>query len=157
MSETGGWRDVGIDDEAWIGVGEAARLARVDPSTMRRWVDAGKVRARVTPGGTRQISRGSLRSGFQRETAARQAPGKRKRSVTIGPDPGAEHAPPESALPYLVAASSEWSRWTPRHLPKARLEQLQDGVVALRNALDDIDGVITDELRDRDADDASAW
>jgi hypothetical protein len=157
MEKTGGWQDVGIDDDVWIGVGEAARLARVDPSSVRRWADDGKVRARVTPGGTRQISRASLRAGFQRETAASRGPAERKRSITIGPDPAAEHVPPESALPYLAAAASDWSRWTPRHLSRARLEQLQEAVVSLRSALDDIDGAIVDDLRDRDADDDSGW
>lgn len=145
-------REFGLNDEHWVGIGAAAREASVDPSTMRRWADAGKVRARVTPGGTRQISMTSLQSGYRRETAARRSPGPRKRRETVGPVPDAEHAPPETAIPYLAASAESWSRWTPHRLPSARIEALLRDVVTLRDALADIEGVLVDELRDRNDD-----
>ena len=44
----------------WLGVGDAARQAAVDASTIRRWADNGTVVARRLPGGHRQISQESL-------------------------------------------------------------------------------------------------
>ena len=154
MGQVGEWPEVGIDDDTWMGVGEAARMARVDPSTVRRWADSGRVRARVTPGGTRQISRSSLRSGYERETVARRTANATGKSPRSGPDPAGEHTPPETAVPYLAAAAETWSRWTPRHLSARRLEQLSHAIAGLRDALDDIEGAVADELRDRDADEA---
>jgi excisionase family DNA binding protein len=152
MGEAGESFDVGIEDDAWIGVGEAARLAGVDPSTIRRWADRGHVRARVTPGGTRQISRTSLRSGYQRETAARRTSASQSERPAGGPDPVGEHAPPEAVVPFLAAASTDWTRWTPRHLSRRRLEQLQAAIPDLRDALDDIAGAVDVELDNRDVD-----
>ncbi|HEX9550202.1 MAG TPA: helix-turn-helix domain-containing protein [Candidatus Limnocylindrales bacterium] len=44
----------------WLSLGPASRLVGVDPDTLRRWADAGRVRAFATPGGHRRFSRADL-------------------------------------------------------------------------------------------------
>jgi len=47
-------------DPGWVTLAEACRLLGVSPTTVRRWADAGTVRAFVTPGGHRRFSRAGL-------------------------------------------------------------------------------------------------
>jgi excisionase family DNA binding protein len=47
-------------DPGWMTLTEACRLLGVSPTTVRRWADAGTVRAFVTPGGHRRFSRAGL-------------------------------------------------------------------------------------------------
>jgi excisionase family DNA binding protein len=44
----------------WLSLGPAARLVGVDPDTLRRWADAGRVEAFTTPGGHRRFERRAL-------------------------------------------------------------------------------------------------
>ncbi|MBI2762206.1 MAG: excisionase family DNA-binding protein [Chloroflexi bacterium] len=44
----------------WLSLGPASRLLGVDPDTLRRWADDGRVRAYATPGGHRRFSRADL-------------------------------------------------------------------------------------------------
>jgi excisionase family DNA binding protein len=44
----------------WLSLGPASRFVGVDPDTLRRWADAGRVRAFATPGGHRRFSRADL-------------------------------------------------------------------------------------------------
>ncbi len=44
----------------WVSLGPASRFLGVDPDTLRRWADAGRVRAFATPGGHRRFSRTDL-------------------------------------------------------------------------------------------------
>lgn len=46
--------------EAWLSLGPASSLLGVDPDTLRRWADAGRVRSFATPGGHRRFSRADL-------------------------------------------------------------------------------------------------
>ncbi len=83
-------------DRDWVGLGEAARILGVAPTTLRRWADDGTVRSFVTPGGHRRFLRSSLdalmpttraeRPPLQRlgETPERMARAYR-RSVVTGP------------------------------------------------------------------------
>lgn len=48
--------------DAWLSLGAAARLVGVDPDTLRRWADGGRIEAFTTPGGHRRFSRASLES-----------------------------------------------------------------------------------------------
>ena len=85
-------------DREWMGLGEAARLLGVAPTTLRRWADDGVVRSFVTPGGHRRFLRSSLESmiptarperpplGQLGETPARMARAYRRTTVTDGPD-----------------------------------------------------------------------
>ena len=65
----------------WLSLGPASRLVGVDPDTLRRWADAGRVRAFATPGGHRRFSRADL----ERVVAARR-PGRRP-LATLGATP----------------------------------------------------------------------
>jgi excisionase family DNA binding protein len=44
----------------WLSLGPASRLVGVDPDTLRRWADEGRVEAFVTPGGHRRFDRRSI-------------------------------------------------------------------------------------------------
>jgi excisionase family DNA binding protein len=44
----------------WLTLGEASRLLGVDPDTLRRWADNGKVDVLKTPGGHRRFLRASI-------------------------------------------------------------------------------------------------
>jgi excisionase family DNA binding protein len=44
----------------WLSLGPASRLVGVDPDTLRRWADGGRIRAFSTPGGHRRFSRADL-------------------------------------------------------------------------------------------------
>lgn len=44
----------------WLSLGPASRLVGVDPDTLRRWADAGRIPAFVTPGGHRRFDRQAL-------------------------------------------------------------------------------------------------
>ena len=41
----------------WLSLGPASRMVGVDPDTLRRWADEGRVEAYVTPGGHRRFDR----------------------------------------------------------------------------------------------------
>jgi excisionase family DNA binding protein len=66
----------------WLSLGPASRLVGVDPDTLRRWADEGRVEAYVTPGGHRRFDRraietlvASRRSGFAPVGEPRRQPG----------------------------------------------------------------------------------
>jgi excisionase family DNA binding protein len=44
----------------WLSLGPASRILGVDPDTLRRWADAGRVRSFATPGGHRRFARADL-------------------------------------------------------------------------------------------------
>jgi excisionase family DNA binding protein len=44
----------------WLSLGPAARLVGVDPDTLRRWADAGRIDVFITPGGHRRFERRAL-------------------------------------------------------------------------------------------------
>jgi excisionase family DNA binding protein len=141
--------DLGFEEDDWMRVGAAARLAGVDARTIRRWADRGRIRARVTPGGTRQVSRASVRAAFEQETTAR-------RQGLGGFSPTGERATPEVTVLYLAEAAKTWSGWTPRHLSEARCWALLDAVRSLLDALAEVRDQTEDDLRDRDRPDESA-
>lgn len=47
-------------DKEWISVHEASVLIGVSPATLRRWSDAGEIRAFTTPGGHRRFARSAI-------------------------------------------------------------------------------------------------
>jgi excisionase family DNA binding protein len=46
--------------EAWLSLGPASALLGVDPDTLRRWADAGRVKSFATPGGHRRFARADI-------------------------------------------------------------------------------------------------
>ena len=61
---------------AWISLGPASRLLGVDPGTLRRWADDGRVQVYTTPGGHRRFERKALE-----RLAAERRPGTGRRST----------------------------------------------------------------------------
>ena len=49
-----------VPAERWLSLGPASRLVGVDPDTLRRWADDGRVEAFVTPGRHRRFDRRAL-------------------------------------------------------------------------------------------------
>lgn len=47
-------------DRDWLSLGPAARVVGVDPDTLRRWSDDGRIEAYTTPGGHRRFARRAL-------------------------------------------------------------------------------------------------
>ena len=56
----------------WLSLGPASRLLGIDPDTLRRWADQGRVPAWTTPGGHRRFDRAALeRLAASRHRSAR--------------------------------------------------------------------------------------
>src|SRR3990172_9964957 len=70
----------------WVSLGPASRLMGVDPDTLRRWADDGRVRAYATPGGHRRFSQADL----ERLAAGRRAGSRaiRRSLADLGATPG---------------------------------------------------------------------
>ncbi|HVR89245.1 MAG TPA: helix-turn-helix domain-containing protein [Candidatus Limnocylindria bacterium] len=57
---------------AWLSLGEASRMLGVDPDTLRRWADNGKVDVFHTPGGHRRFLRASIEGMLPRPRQAKR-------------------------------------------------------------------------------------
>ena len=56
--------------DRWLSLGPASRLLGIDPDTLRRWADQGRVATWTTPGGHRRFDRSAL----ERLASARRRP-----------------------------------------------------------------------------------
>ncbi|HEX7950714.1 MAG TPA: helix-turn-helix domain-containing protein [Candidatus Limnocylindrales bacterium] len=63
------------DARDWLSLGPASRLVGVDPDTLRRWADDGRLPAFTTPGGHRRFERRDLERVM---LSRRQAPARRR-------------------------------------------------------------------------------
>lgn len=59
------------EDRKWLALGDASRILGVDPDTLRRWADTGKVEVLRTPGGHRRFLRSSIEAMLPRPRAKR--------------------------------------------------------------------------------------
>lgn len=66
----------------WLSLGPASQVLGVDPDTLRRWADNGRVAAWTTPGGHRRFDRAAL----ERLSTQRQGPALRS-LTTLGATP----------------------------------------------------------------------
>ena len=70
-----------IPDPDWLSLGPASRMLGVDPGTLRRWADGGRVESFTTPGGHRRFARRSL------ERLVRARRGERPQLAELGATP----------------------------------------------------------------------
>src|SRR6187549_3380447 len=66
----------------WLSLGPASRIVGVDPDTLRRWADDGRVDAYITPGGHRRFDRQVL----ERLAASRQVNARPLSSLGASPE-----------------------------------------------------------------------
>jgi len=62
----------------WMSIHEASLLVGVSPATLRRWSDAGEIRAFTTPGGHRRFSRAAVASLLPAAVTEPSARGRRR-------------------------------------------------------------------------------
>ncbi len=64
-------------DEQWLGIDAACKLLGVDPSTLRRWSDSGRVPVFRTPGGHRRYRESDLQAILKGGSPERSSSGRR--------------------------------------------------------------------------------
>ena len=96
----------------WLTLGEASRMLGVDPDTLRRWADNGKVAVLKTPGGHRR---------FLRESIEEMLPRPRRSLSVIG------EAPDRIAAEFRKRVRSDLATqdWT-RHFDEASLRWFRE-------------------------------
>ncbi|MFL5681272.1 MAG: MerR family transcriptional regulator [Chloroflexota bacterium] len=140
----------------WLSLGPASRMVGVDPDTLRRWADDGRVEAFTTPGGHRRFARRSL----DRLVAVRRTG--RTPLVTLGATP--ERVSRAYARSYASARRADEADTTAtpvgdadraafrtdgRHLVEALLAYLDAADATARNAAEAAAGSLTDDLANR--------
>jgi excisionase family DNA binding protein len=117
----------------WIGLGEASEVLGVAPGTLRRWSDAGRVRAFTTPGGHRRFRRSALERLIPTDPTAR--PSLVRSGVTPSRLARAYRAEARSAarqMPWLVELDEAERAWFREHG-----RQLATALVAHLDAADE--------------------
>jgi excisionase family DNA binding protein len=69
-------------DIRWLSLGPASRMLGVDPDTLRRWADEGRIEAYVTPGRHRRFDRNAI----ERMAASRRSGTRPLASLGASPD-----------------------------------------------------------------------
>jgi excisionase family DNA binding protein len=119
----------------WVSLSEASRLLGVSPATVRRWSDAGRLRAFTTPGGHRRFSRAALQ---------RLLPSDRSRRPTIA---GGGLTPSRISRSYR-RASREMSTelpWVLTLTDRQRTLFRDRGQILARNLLQHLDAADPDD------------
>jgi excisionase family DNA binding protein len=138
----------------WLSLGPAARLVGVDPDTLRRWADDGRVAAYLTPGGHRRFERRAL----DRFVAARRAGGPRplaslgatsERLTQAYRRSYARPATPAHPMPDVGEPDREAFRRDGRELVEALLAYLDADGHPARAAAEGDAGRLTDHLATR--------
>lgn len=71
VTTTPGEPDASAREPRWLTIDAACRLLGVDHSTLRRWSDAGRINAFVTPGGHRRYAATDVQALIERESGSR--------------------------------------------------------------------------------------
>lgn len=127
----------------WLSVGAASRRLGVDPDTLRRWADGGRIESFTTPGGHRRFSSRAIDRLVSQRTASRDRP-----SIRLGPSMGRLHdayqrryaRPATSGLMTAVApdeADREAFRAAGRRLVEALVDFVDGASVAQRSEAED--------------------
>jgi excisionase family DNA binding protein len=122
----------------WLSLGPASRLVGVDPDTLRRWADTGRIRAFTTPGGHRRFARSELARIRDAGRAGRRS------LATLGATPErvtqayarSYRAGAGASLPDVAAHDRQAFRRDGRELVAAILEYLDSSSVERRSDLE---------------------
>jgi hypothetical protein len=115
-----------VIEEEWLTTGQAAKVASRDIRTIRRWTDAGQLKARISPGGHRQVALSSLLA-LQQPAEARRRQQRR----------GGPLVTPLDCLDDWADVTLDWTGWTPPVRTSQRdLDALIDHIDDVRRSLD---------------------
>ena len=122
-----------VSEEEWLTTGQAAKVASRDIRTIRRWVEEGRLKARVSPYGHRQIALSSLLE-VQRPTQHKAHRTRRR---------GQGRILPPDCIEQWAETTLDWAEWRPQPLTsQAVLHDLLNAAEDLERAL----GVVRDVL-----------
>lgn len=114
--------------EEWLTTGQAAKIASRDIRTVRRWIDNGQLKARVSPGGHRQVALSSLVKLHQPARARRRLPRR-----------GAAVADPVISLGEWADLTLDWDGWRPpQELAPQHLDRLIEHIDEVSRCLDEL-------------------
>ena len=117
-----------VTEEEWLTTGQAAKVASRDIRTIRRWTDTGQLKARISPGGHRQVALSSLLA-LQQPAEARKRHKRR----------GGPLVTPLDCLVDWADVTLDWRGWTPpAGTPRRDLDALIDHIDDLRRSLDEV-------------------
>lgn len=127
-----------VSEEEWLTTGQAAKIAARDIRTIRRWAEEGRLKARVSPGGHRQIALSSLLAVQQpaRRTLANKGTRRRGRALL-----------PDECLALWADATLDWPGWRPaKRLEIGELRELLDRADDVRRSLGEVIEVLEDAI-----------
>ena len=126
-----------VHEEEWLTTGQAAKVAARDIRTIRRWVEEGRLKARVSPGGHRQIALSSL---LEAQQPTRGSSRRRRRR-------GQGRVLPSECLDAWADVAADWGTWRPPPTTgEAALREMIGWVEDVRQALDDVYEALADAL-----------
>jgi excisionase family DNA binding protein len=109
----------------WLSLGPASRLVGVDPDTLRRWADEGRVEAYVTPGGHRRFDRRAIET----LVASRRSGSRPLASLGASPERLTRAYQRRYARDAAAIAASAWAGMDREHY-RAGGRQLVEALVA---------------------------